>query len=68
MRVTPPRVHRREQRREIEPRAVGGVRAEMRVHVDEPVGVRHERPHVRAPHALERGGGFGERGGHGAGC
>ena len=68
MRGDAARVHRREQRREIEPRAVGGIRAEMRVHVDEAVGVRHERPHVRAPDALERGGGFGEGGGHGAGC
>ncbi len=62
------RVHRCEQGREIEPRAVGGVRAEMGVHVDEPVAVGHQRPHVRAPDALERGGGFGEGGGHGAGC
>ena len=58
----------REQRRQIEPRAVGGVHAEVRVHVDESFGVRRERPHVRAPDALERGGGVDERSGHGAGC
>ena len=68
MRATPPASIVASSVGEIEPRAVGCVRAEMGVHVDEAVAVRHERPHVRAPDALERGGGFGEGGGHGAGC
>jgi hypothetical protein len=38
------------------------------VHVDQPVGGGYERPHVRAPHALERSGRLCEGGGHGAGC
>ena len=38
------------------------------MHVDEPAALGYERPHVRAPHALERGSGLGERGGHGAPC
>ena len=61
------RLHRPEQRGEVEAGSVGGVDPEMHVHVDEAL-LRHQRPHVRAPHALERCGGFGEGGGHGAGC
>ena len=56
-------IHRREQPGEIEARAVGRVLAQVRVHVDERSG--HQRPHVRAPDALECGGGVFEFGWHG---
>ncbi len=67
MLVTPPSAIVSQQRRRVEPRAVAGVGAEVRVHVDESRSERHDRQHVRAPGALERGGGIGEDG-HGAGC
>jgi hypothetical protein len=59
-------VHRREQRGEIEARAVACILAQMGMDVDEPALRRHQRAHLCSPDALERCGGVCEFSGHGA--